>query len=171
MLHSVAPPSARTPQRRPRRNRARLRRTDRDRTHHAPPRWPVASAGTSQDSARPATSRLSSSANYATDKPIQGRDARQDARRGICKSWDPAQRASRSALLTTSNKRHSLSTRVGFRFYRHRSLGSGFWAGLSKSGVSVGKRGRGGSLSLGGRGHGGSVRLGKGLSYVFRRKR
>jgi len=59
---------------------------------------------------------------------------------------------------------------VGFRFYRRKSLGSGLWAGVSKSGLSLGKRGRGGSISLNRRGLGGSVRLGKGLSYIFRRK-
>jgi hypothetical protein len=59
---------------------------------------------------------------------------------------------------------------MGFRFYRRKSLGSGFWAGVSKSGVSVGKRGRGASLSLNRRGLGGSVQLGRGLSYIFRRK-
>jgi hypothetical protein len=45
------------------------------------------------------------------------------------------------------------------------------WAGLSKSGVSVGRRGRFGSASINRRGLGGSVRLGKGMSYIFRRKR
>ena len=59
---------------------------------------------------------------------------------------------------------------MGFRLYPRKNLGSGFWAGLSKSGVSVGKRNRAGSVSVNRRGLGGSVRLGKGLSYIFRRK-
>lgn len=37
---------------------------------------------------------------------------------------------------------------MGFRFYRRKSLGRGVWAGFSKSGVSVGRRGRFGSASL-----------------------
>jgi len=61
------------------------------------------------------------------------------------------------------------SDRMGFRFYRRKSFGRGAWVGLSKSGVSVGKRGRRGSVSLGRRGVGGSIRLLKGLSYIFRR--
>jgi hypothetical protein len=60
---------------------------------------------------------------------------------------------------------------LGFRLYRRKSLGRGFWVGLSKSGPSVGKRGRPFSTSVGSRGLGGSVRLMKGLSYVFRRRR
>jgi hypothetical protein len=56
-----------------------------------------------------------------------------------------------------------------FRFYRRKSLGNGLWAGLSKSGVSVGRRGRRVSGSLGRRGPRVSVRLAKGLSYIFRR--
>ena len=59
---------------------------------------------------------------------------------------------------------------VPFRFYRRRSLGRGFWVGASKSGVSVGRRGRRFSTSAGRRGVSGSVRLLKGLSYVFRRR-
>jgi len=60
------------------------------------------------------------------------------------------------------------SGRVGFRYSRRKSLGGGLWGGLSKSGLSGGRRGRRGSLSVGRRGVGGSVRLLKGLSYVFR---
>jgi hypothetical protein len=58
---------------------------------------------------------------------------------------------------------------MGFRFSRRRSLGGGFWVGLSKSGPSVGRRGRRVSASLGSRGPSLSVRMLKGLSYVFRR--
>lgn len=58
---------------------------------------------------------------------------------------------------------------MGFRFYRRRSLGKGLWLGLSKSGPSVGRRGRRGSVSLGSRGPSVSVRLAKGLSYIFRK--
>jgi hypothetical protein len=60
---------------------------------------------------------------------------------------------------------------VGFRFYRRKSLGRGFWVGLSKSGPSVGRRGKRVSASLNRTGAGGSVRLLKGLSYVFGRRR
>jgi len=60
---------------------------------------------------------------------------------------------------------------VGFRYTRRKSLGRGLWVGMSKSGPSVGRRGKRGSLSVGRRGVGGSVRLLKGLSYVFRGKR
>jgi uncharacterized protein DUF4236 len=60
---------------------------------------------------------------------------------------------------------------MGLRFYRRKSLGTGVWLGASKSGLSLGRRGRRGSVSVGSRGAGGSVRLLKGLSYVFRRKR
>ena len=55
------------------------------------------------------------------------------------------------------------------RFSRRKSLGNGLWAGLSKSGPSIGRRGRRGSVSLSRRGPSLSVRLAKGLSYVFRR--
>ena len=58
-----------------------------------------------------------------------------------------------------------------FRFSRRKSLGNGFWVGLSKSGPSVGRRGRRLSVSLGRRGPSASVRLMKGLSYVFRGRR
>jgi hypothetical protein len=61
---------------------------------------------------------------------------------------------------------------MGFRFYRRKSLGRGLWVGLGKSGPSVGRRGRRVSVSLGSRRKlGGSVRLGKGLSYLFGKKR
>ena len=59
---------------------------------------------------------------------------------------------------------------MGFRFYRRKSLGKGFWAGLSKSGLSFGRRGRPGSASIGKRGLSGSLRLGTGLSYVKRKR-
>ena len=60
---------------------------------------------------------------------------------------------------------------LGFRFYRRKSLGRGFWLGFSKSGPSFGRRAKPVSASLGGRGIGGSLRLMKGLSYAFRKKR
>ncbi len=56
-----------------------------------------------------------------------------------------------------------------FRFYRRKSLGKGFWVGMSKSGPSVGRRGRRGSVSLSRRGPSASIRLMKGLSYIFRK--
>ena len=59
---------------------------------------------------------------------------------------------------------------MGFRFYRRKSLGRGLWVGLSKSGPSVGRRGRRGSVSASRRGVGGSVRIMRGLSYIFRRR-
>jgi hypothetical protein len=58
-----------------------------------------------------------------------------------------------------------------FRFYRRKSLGNGFWVGLSKSGLSLGRRGRRASASVGSRGPRASIRLAKGLSYVFRSRR
>ena len=58
---------------------------------------------------------------------------------------------------------------MGFRYSRRKSLGKGFWIGMSKSGPSIGRRGRRGSVSLSRRGLSASVRLLKGLSYVFRR--
>jgi hypothetical protein len=60
---------------------------------------------------------------------------------------------------------------MGLRFYRRKSLGRGFWLGLSKSGLSLGRRGKPASASIGSRGAGGSLRLMRGLSYVFRKKR
>jgi hypothetical protein len=60
---------------------------------------------------------------------------------------------------------------MGFRFYRRKSLGGSLWLGVSKSGMSVGRRGKRWSVSLGRRGPGGSIRLAKGLSYCFGRKR
>ncbi len=56
-----------------------------------------------------------------------------------------------------------------FRFARRKSLGNGFWIGLSKSGVSAGRRGRRVSVSASRRGPRASVRIAKGLSYIFRR--
>jgi hypothetical protein len=58
---------------------------------------------------------------------------------------------------------------MGFRFQRRKSVGRGFWLGVSKSGPSIGRRGNRVSASLGRRGPSVSVRLLKGLSYVFRR--
>ena len=58
---------------------------------------------------------------------------------------------------------------MGFRFSRRKSLGNGFWAGLSKSGPSIGRRGRRASVSIGRHGPSLSLRLAKGLSYIFRR--
>jgi hypothetical protein len=56
-----------------------------------------------------------------------------------------------------------------FRYSRRKSLGNGFWVGLSKSGPSFGRRGRRGSASVSRRGPSASVRIAKGLSYIFRR--
>jgi Protein of unknown function (DUF4236) len=58
-----------------------------------------------------------------------------------------------------------------FRFSRRKSLGSGFWVGVSKSGLSAGRRGKRFSTSVSRRGPSASVRLLKGLSYVFRPRR
>lgn len=58
---------------------------------------------------------------------------------------------------------------MGFRLYRRKSLGRGLWVGVSKSGPSVGRRGRRGSVSVGSRGPGGAVRIARGLSYLVRR--
>jgi len=58
---------------------------------------------------------------------------------------------------------------MGLRYHRRKSLGKGFWLGMSKSGPSVGRRGKRVSVSIGRRGPSLSVRLLKGLSYVFRR--
>ena len=60
---------------------------------------------------------------------------------------------------------------MGLRFYRRKSIGPGLWASVSKSGVSVGRRGRRVSASVGSRGAAGSIRLAKGLSYLFGRRR
>ena len=57
-----------------------------------------------------------------------------------------------------------------FRFSTRKSLGKGFFVGLSRSGPSVGRRGRRGTVSVGRHGITGSVRLLRGLSYVFRRR-
>lgn len=59
---------------------------------------------------------------------------------------------------------------MGFRFSRRKSLGRGLWVGLSKSGPTIGRRGRRASVSVNRRGIGGSIRLLRGLSYVFRRR-
>jgi Protein of unknown function (DUF4236) len=48
---------------------------------------------------------------------------------------------------------------MGFRFSRRKSLGGGFWVGLSKSGLSAGRRGRRVSVSASRRGVQASVRL------------
>ena len=56
-----------------------------------------------------------------------------------------------------------------FRFSRRKSLGNGFWIGVSKSGLSGGHRGRRVSVSASRRGPRASVRIAKGLSYIFRR--
>jgi hypothetical protein len=56
-----------------------------------------------------------------------------------------------------------------FRFSRRKSLGNGFWIGVSKSGLSGGRRGRRVSVSASRRGPRASVRIAKGLSYIFRR--
>lgn len=56
-----------------------------------------------------------------------------------------------------------------FRVQRRKSVGNGFWVGLSKSGISAGRRGRRISSSVGSRGPRLSVRLLKGLSYYFKR--
>lgn len=58
---------------------------------------------------------------------------------------------------------------MGFSYRKRKSLGNGLWVGISKSGTSIGRRGRRGSVSMGSRGPRASVRLMKGLSYVFRR--
>jgi hypothetical protein len=60
---------------------------------------------------------------------------------------------------------------MGFRYQRRRSLGNGFWVGLSKGGPSVGRRGRRGSVSMSRRGPRASVRIAKGLSYIFGNRR
>jgi len=60
---------------------------------------------------------------------------------------------------------------MGFRISNRRSLGRGFWAGASKSGLSVGRRGRPLSVSLSRRGPRASLRLLSGISYVFTRKK
>jgi hypothetical protein len=57
-----------------------------------------------------------------------------------------------------------------FRLSRRKSLGGGFWLGVSKSGLSAGRRGRRVSTSMSRRGPQASIRLLKGLSYVFRPK-
>lgn len=56
-----------------------------------------------------------------------------------------------------------------FRFSRRKSLGNGLWVGLSKSGLSAGRRGKRISTSVSRRGPSASVRLAKGLSYFLRK--
>jgi hypothetical protein len=56
-----------------------------------------------------------------------------------------------------------------FRYQRRKSLGNGWWVGISNSGPSVGRRGRRVSASLSRRGPSLSVRLLKGLSYRLRK--
>jgi hypothetical protein len=58
---------------------------------------------------------------------------------------------------------------MGLRYYRRRSLGSGWWTGTSASGPSIGRRGGRISVSAGRSGLRLTVRLLKGLSYVFKR--
>jgi hypothetical protein len=60
---------------------------------------------------------------------------------------------------------------VGFRIYKRRSLGGGAWLGLSRAGLSVGRRGRRLSSSLGRTGSRTTLRILPGISYVFRKKR
>ena len=55
-----------------------------------------------------------------------------------------------------------------FRFTKRKSLGRGFWIGMSKSGPSIGRRARRGSVSLSRRGPTVSVRLARGLSWFKR---
>lgn len=57
---------------------------------------------------------------------------------------------------------------MGFRYQRRRSLGKGWWLGVSSGGLSVGRRGKRVSGSLSRRGPNLSVRLGKGLSWFKR---
>lgn len=56
-----------------------------------------------------------------------------------------------------------------FRYRRQKSLGNGWWIGMSKSGPSVGRRRGRVSGSLSRRGPRVSVRLLKGLSYYLRK--
>jgi hypothetical protein len=56
-----------------------------------------------------------------------------------------------------------------FRFSRRKSVGNGFWVGVSRSGLSAGRRGRRVSVSASRRGPSASVRIAKGLSYLLRR--
>lgn len=59
---------------------------------------------------------------------------------------------------------------MGFRYSRRKSIGKGWWIGMSKSGPSIGRRGKRTSVSYGSRGASMSIGLLKGLSYVIRRK-
>jgi hypothetical protein len=58
-----------------------------------------------------------------------------------------------------------------FRYHRRKSLGNGFWVGMSGSGPSFGRRGRRASASVSRRGVRGSFRIARGLSYIFGRRR
>jgi hypothetical protein len=60
---------------------------------------------------------------------------------------------------------------MGFRIYKRKSLGGGFWLGAAKTGLSVGRRGRPLSVSTSGRGPRASVRVLPGISYIFRGKK
>ena len=60
---------------------------------------------------------------------------------------------------------------MGLRFNRRKGLGNGWWVRLGKTGPSIGRRGRRGSLSLNRRGPGGSIRIAKGISWLFGRGR
>lgn len=60
---------------------------------------------------------------------------------------------------------------MGFRLYRRKSLGGGAWLGLSRSGLSVGRRGRRIATSLGRSGPRATLRILPGISYVFRKRR
>lgn len=57
---------------------------------------------------------------------------------------------------------------MSLRFQRRIGLGRGTFANVGKTGVSVSKRFRFGSLSSRGTG---SVRLGRGLSWIFGKRR
>lgn len=57
---------------------------------------------------------------------------------------------------------------MGFRYSRRKGFGKGFSVGMSKSGPSMGRRGKRGSISYGPRGA--SLSHLKGLSYVIRGK-
>lgn len=61
---------------------------------------------------------------------------------------------------------------MGLRITRRFSLGGGKHVTVSKTGVSVGRRGRRGSVSANTRGGaGGSIRLLRGVSWMFGRRR
>lgn len=52
-----------------------------------------------------------------------------------------------------------------FQYRKRKSLGKGVGLNLSKSGVSVSKRGKRGSVTMGRKGPSASVRIMKGLSW------